>query len=373
MEKAKRQKHKSSTADEDVEQTICEKMRSRVVLGAEEVHSDCPLDPSRDDLWDLDKFKEKLSIKVVQLEKDEMEFDLVGIDFSLANAFRRIMLAEVPSMAVDKVFIYNNTSIIQDEVLAHRLGLIPYKADHRLFEMHKKEAGEGKPRDGNEDPMNVDQDTLVFKLQVKCKKNPKYKGTSRDHDLDEMYIDHKVYSKHIQWVPVGDQRNYYKASDIGPVFDDILIAKLRPGQQIDIVMHCVKGIGKDHVKFQPVATASYRLLPEIILKQPVVGEKAQRLKACFPKGVIRVENIDGQDVARVGRCRKDTCSREVLRHEDLKDCVELTRIKDHFIFSIESVGALPPNVIFTEAVDILMQKCQTLLNELDNPASSSMQ
>lgn len=37
-------------------------------------------------------------------------------------------------MAIEKVFIYNNTSIVQDEVLAHRLGLIPIKADPRLFE-----------------------------------------------------------------------------------------------------------------------------------------------------------------------------------------------------------------------------------------------
>lgn len=37
-------------------------------------------------------------------------------------------------MAIEKVFIYNNTSIIQDEVLAHRLGLVPIKADPRLFE-----------------------------------------------------------------------------------------------------------------------------------------------------------------------------------------------------------------------------------------------
>lgn len=42
-------------------------------------------------------------------------------------------------MAIEKVFIYNNTSIVQDEVLAHRLGLIPIKADPRLFEF--KNAG----------------------------------------------------------------------------------------------------------------------------------------------------------------------------------------------------------------------------------------
>ncbi len=37
-------------------------------------------------------------------------------------------------MAIEKVFIYNNTSIIQDEILSHRLGLVPIKADPRLFE-----------------------------------------------------------------------------------------------------------------------------------------------------------------------------------------------------------------------------------------------
>lgn len=46
----------------------------------------------------------------------------------------RLCFLQVPTMAIEKVHIYNNTSIIQDEVLAHRLGLIPIKADPRLFE-----------------------------------------------------------------------------------------------------------------------------------------------------------------------------------------------------------------------------------------------
>ena len=43
----------------------------------------------------------------------ELEFDLIGVDPALANSFRRLMISEVPSMAIEKVFIYNNTSIIQ--------------------------------------------------------------------------------------------------------------------------------------------------------------------------------------------------------------------------------------------------------------------
>lgn len=57
----------------------------------------------------------------------------MGVDASIANAFRRILLAEVPTMAIETVYIFNNTSVIQDEVLAHRLGLIPIKADPGKF------------------------------------------------------------------------------------------------------------------------------------------------------------------------------------------------------------------------------------------------
>lgn len=55
--------------------------------------------------------------------------------------------------------------------------------------------------------------------------------------------------------------------------------------------------GQDHAKFSPVATASYRLLPEITLMETVEGEKAERLKRCFSPGVIEVENHGGKTVA----------------------------------------------------------------------------
>lgn len=53
--------------------------------------------------------------------------------------------------------------------------------------------------------------------------------------------------------------------------------------------------GKDHAKFSPVATASYRLLPEITLLEPVEGEKAERLKRCFSRGVIDLEDVRGKE------------------------------------------------------------------------------
>nr|ACO14354.1 DNA-directed RNA polymerases I and III subunit RPAC1 [Esox lucius] len=220
-----------------------DEIRNRVILGefnVKNVHTtDYPGNyPGYDDTWSLQKFQKNFRIDVVQMDETCMEFDMVGIDASIANAFRRILLAEVPTMAVEKVFIYNNTSIIQDEVLAQRLGLIPIKADPRLFEYRNA---------GDEEGTEID--TIQLQLKIKCTRN--HQATKDSADPQELYLNHMVYSK------------------------DILLAKLRPGQELDIVMHCVKGIGQDHAKFSPVATASYRLLPEITLMKPVEGGESR--------------------------------------------------------------------------------------------------
>ncbi|XP_062319525.1 DNA-directed RNA polymerases I and III subunit RPAC1 [Osmerus eperlanus] len=339
-----------------------DEIRNRVILqefGVRNVHTtDYPGNyPGYDDAWNMQKFQKNFRIDIVEMDETTMEFDMVGIDAAIANAFRRIMLAEVPTMAVEKVYIYNNTSIIQDEILAHRLGLIPIKADPRLFE-YRNIGEEGGEEEGTE------IDTIQLQLKIKCTRNPRAPKDSSDPR--ELYLNHMVYSKDMKWVPIGNQADVFADANIGPVHGDILIAQLRPGQELDVVMSCVKGIGKDHAKFSPVATASYRLLPEITLMETVEGEKAERLKSCFSPGVIELENCNGKVIAKVVNSRPDTCSREVLRHDDLKNLVKLARVRDHFIFSVESTGILPPDVVVTEAIKVLMSKCRRFLNELDS-------
>ena len=98
-----------------------------------------------------------VSLAVTRLDRTAgvLEFDLVGADPSLANALRRILIADVPAMAIEVVgaspipavpgrrsrrpprpraAIQNNTSLLADEVLAHRLGLLPLRADARKFQ-----------------------------------------------------------------------------------------------------------------------------------------------------------------------------------------------------------------------------------------------
>jgi len=344
-------------------------IRNKITLGEHRVlHANSPSDPGtfygQDERWDFQKFKNNFNIDIVKASNTEMEFDMVGIDASIANAFRRILLAEVPSMAIEKLFVFNNTSIIQDEVLAHRLGLIPIFADPRGFKFPAPFVPVEEQTDVSEEQMMATDPSvhLVFELKVKCTKNP---NASDDCDPDIRYLNNKVMTKHMKWIPIGNQVDRFGANGIRPVFDDILIAKLRPGQELDVRMHCVKGVGKDHAKFSPVATASYRLLPLITLTEPIVEEMANRLVKCFSKGVIKIKKgEDGVKRAYVANARKDTGMREVFRHDDLKNKVKLEKVRDHFIFLVESTGALPPNVLVEEAIKIMHAKCKIYTHQL---------
>jgi DNA-directed RNA polymerase I and III subunit RPAC1 len=86
-----------------------------------------------DNSLQMDAFRENFEVKVHEITKDMITFEMVGIAAPIANALRRILLSEVPTMAIENINLYNNTSIIQDEVLASRLGLIPIRADPRKF------------------------------------------------------------------------------------------------------------------------------------------------------------------------------------------------------------------------------------------------
>lgn len=282
-------------------------------------------------------------------EDMEMEFDLIGCHPSLANAFRRLMLSEVPSMAIEKVYIYNNTSIIRDEVLAHRLGLIPLKADPRLFQLPAADSEEYN-----------EHDSLEFELKVKCTRKKDAKDAVTP---DAMYKNHTVCSGQLKWLPKGKQATMLKDIDVQPVHNDILITKLLPGHELDLKLIAVKGIGVDHAKFQPVATAYYRLLPDIKLNRKVHLKDAIKLQKCFSPGVIGINPED--DSAYVIDARNDMCSRNIYRYPELADAVTISLIRDHFIFNVESLGAMKPEDIFIESVKCLKKKCRTILDELN--------
>ena len=82
--------------------------------------------------------------------------------------------------------------------------------------------------------------------------------------------------------------------------DDIVLAKLRPGQHISLECHAVRGTGKEHAKFSPVCTAHYRMMPEVKIVKDVFDDKARKLLKLMP-GVFELEKVSGK---RVQSCCK---------------------------------------------------------------------
>ena len=184
-------------------------------------------------------------------------------------------------MAIEKVYFLNNTSVIHDEIFAHRLGLVPIYADPKRFNVKLE----------NEE-IN-DQNTIVFELKVKCdKKQSELNGNCFIvwyYFLSFLL----VYSGDLKWIPQGSQSSIFENSPIRPVNTDILLAKMRPGQEICLEAHCEKNIGREHAKWSPVCTATYRILPTITLLEPITGELAYKFASCFASGVVAVEAIKG--------------------------------------------------------------------------------
>ncbi|EDR14491.1 uncharacterized protein LACBIDRAFT_319284 [Laccaria bicolor S238N-H82] len=303
--------------------------------------------PDEDNEWSLEKFKKNLKVKVQRLSNLSIDFDLVGVDASIANAFRRIMIAEVPTVCIENVYVWDNTSVVVDEVLSQRLGLIPLNIDPDLIVMKETSADQA-----------TDRNTIVFEIKLTCERNPKAKKDSTDPD--ESYINHEVLSSHLVWKPAGEQEEVFAGNPPAPTNPNIVLAKLRPGQDVHVELHAMKGVGKDHAKYCPVATASYRLLPHIKIKKPIPPHLGEKFQKCFSPGVIKIDPRTKEVSVDEHNVRKDTVSREVLRHPEFKDSVELSRVRDFFLFNVESEGAYSPERMLTEAIKVMREKLKKI-------------
>jgi DNA-directed RNA polymerase I and III subunit RPAC1 len=335
-----------------------------------------------DNSWSVQAFRQSLDIRFHHNAPLDASFSLIGVDASVANAFRRIMIAEIPTLAFEYVFVNNNTSVIQDEVLAHRIGLIPLKGGKKgLLEFMKwyEKPTEEEIAAGTQKAF--DHNMAQFELKVECTSNEN--AARGETDPARAYHDAHVYAHQISFIPAGRQAEYFSGDNIlQPANPDILIAKLRPGQCIDLDLQAIKGLGSDHAKFSPVATASYRLLPTIDILSPIPDKDITKFQDCFPEGVVEIKKITKGDAEKQGGLyegmapgknkavivapEKDTVSREVLRHKEFEGKVKLGRRRDHFIFSVESTGQWDSDELFLESVKVLKTKCQKLKKNLDS-------
>lgn len=142
--------------------------------------------------------------------------------------------------------------MIQDEVLGHRIGLVPLNVDPSYFEFKSSLRDEA-----------TDRNTLVFKLDVTCTRKPKSavaRGTRKaEPEPEEIYNHSIVTSGDLAWEPQGEQGEMFASNPPRPTNENIVLAKLRPGQEISMEFHAVKGVGKEHAKWSPVGRCLLRL------------------------------------------------------------------------------------------------------------------
>jgi DNA-directed RNA polymerase subunit D len=161
-----------------------------------------------------------VKVKVLEDTGSMVSMQFEGVDRSYVNAVRRFCIAEVPSMAIDDVVILENSSVLYDEILAHRLGMVPIKTDLERYNLPEEcDCG---------NPLGCHKCRVLFVLDAKAKEKV---STVNSGDL------------------VSEDR------EIRPVSETIPLVKLALGQTVKLEAYARLGRGKEHAKWQPCTVA----------------------------------------------------------------------------------------------------------------------
>jgi len=251
-----------------------------------------------------------MKIQILEKTDSEIKFVIEESAPQFANALRRIMMSEIPTLAIETVEFTANGSALFDEVVAHRLGLIPLTFDKKAMNLPNecKCGGKGCP---------LCQVTLVLDKKGPC----------------------TVYAK--------DMKSTDKA--VRAVFPDTPIVKLLDGQKIKFEASAQLGLGKTHAKWK-AASASYRYYP--VAKMNGKLENPEECEKACPKGAIK---ISGGKVEVSPLC--DLCS-ECVKACKPEGALAITGDSAKFVFSVETVSALKPEEIVMQAAEVLGKKAK---------------
>lgn len=266
-----------------------------------------------------------MEVKILERDDSRLRFIVQGIDLALANALRRAMISEVTSMAIEDVIVIENSSPMRDEILAHRLGLIPLRTDLESYVPREK-------CDCNSE-LGCSRCNVTLTLEAEAADSTR-----------------TVYSKELK---SNDPR-------VTPVSGEIPILKLARSQRVRLEAYARLGRGSEHAKWQPVSLCTMRPSSKLTIDL----ERCDACERCVEVCYRRVLRIDDGRIEIVDREECNGCEECVKSCP--RDAIKVEGSEDTFIFNIESTGVLPPEQIFDKAVEILKEKAQEFVDHLSS-------
>lgn len=256
-----------------------------------------------------------MDIQKIDQQKDRCSVVVKGSSPAYMNTIRRLVMTEVPTMAIKSVTFVTNTSAMYDEMIAHRLGLVVLKTDLDGYKI-------ADPKTPVSELGAVHSVDLTLKAEGPC----------------------TVYAEMLQ----------SRDPKIKPVFPKTIIAKLTKGQSIDLVAKAVLGKGKTHVKHSP-GLLYYYGYPQIKIdpKADTVGAVA-----ICPKKVFKA---DGKSAVVDKLLACDLC---MACSDAYPDAISVDGSEEDFVMFIESWGQLSLNEIISESVKAMDEKLDAFSKSL---------
>ena len=248
-----------------------------------------------------------MKIQILEKSDTELKFLLENSNPQFANALRRIMMSEIPILAIESVDFSTNDSVLYNEIIAHRLGSIPLVFNSKDF--HSKEE--------HEDGKTCSSCEVVFVIN---KKGPSV-----------------VYSK--------DMKS--SNTEVKPLYDNIPIVELFNDQKIKLEASASLGVGLNHARHQS-SNAFYRYYP--IVKVNVKIENPEDVVKSCPKGALKIDNNKASVNMNCDLCK------ECIKVAKPEGSLELSGDDTKFIFNVESISGLKPEDIVLQSIEILKNK-----------------
>jgi len=275
-----------------------------------------------------------MKVKVLEAKEDSMRLLLEETDPAYANALRRVLLADVPKMAIEDVEFhlgpiraedgkeYESVAPLFDEIIAHRLGLIPIPTDLSLYNRREDCPschGEGCPNC-----------TIIYSLN---KRGP---GLVTSADLE----------------PIGDAK-------LRPRDPNIPIVQLGEGQALLVYATAVLGTGKEHAKWQATHGVGYQYYP--ILKAGSKALDALDPNVPFCTSHMATTSLEEETINLPADCKVCKRFQETYKVDSVKVSNDPTRI----VLQFETDGSLTARDVILKAFEILSERFADIAGQAD--------